>query len=196
VARKPNRKLIIGATGLMALGGATGAIAATQSPTTSRKAFVDDVAKRLNVSPDAVSAAMKAAMTDRIDAEVTAGKLTSAQAAALKQRVQQTGGVPFVGGGAFRRGGLGGRLAVAAQYLGLSDQALHSQLASGKSLAQVAGATPGKSVDGLRAALLAHAKTRLDKAVAMGWLTPAQQQQRLTKLGPKIDALITRAGLP
>lgn len=54
----------------------------------------------------------------------------------------------------------GGVLHVAASYLGLSPRELREQLRSGKSLAQVADSTPGKSEAGLVAALLAAAKAR------------------------------------
>ncbi len=54
----------------------------------------------------------------------------------------------------------GGLLASAAGYLGVSPAQLRSELASGKSLAQIADATPGKSAAGLIAALetAQHAK--------------------------------------
>jgi hypothetical protein len=187
-----SRKLVIGATGLVLLGGAAGAVAATQgSGASSRQAYVDDVAKHLNVSPSALTAAMKAAMNDRIDAAVAAGRLTEAQASKLKQRIQQSNGLPFFGH-RFGRGGAGGRSAAAAQYLGIGQATLHSELESGKSLAQIASSTPGKSVDGLKAAILAAAKTRLDKAVSSGRITSQQEQQRLAKLPSRIDALLQR----
>jgi hypothetical protein len=67
--------------------------------------------------------------------------------------------VKGVGGGPF-----GG---AAAAYLGLTPAELRAQLESGKTLAQVA-ADRGKSVQGLKAAILAGAKTDLDAAVAAG----------------------------
>ena len=55
----------------------------------------------------------------------------------------------------------GGALHVAASYLGLSPHDLREQLRSGKTLAQIADATPGKSEAGLVAALVTAAKARL-----------------------------------
>ena len=55
------------------------------------------MAKRLNVSPDKLKSAFQAAFSDRLDAAVAAGKLTRAQADAIKQRVQQNDGIPFLG---------------------------------------------------------------------------------------------------
>jgi hypothetical protein len=63
-------------------------------------------------------------------------------------------------GGSAAHGHHGGVLHVAASYLGLSPRELRDQLRSGKSLAQVANSTPGKSEAGLVAALLAAAKAR------------------------------------
>jgi hypothetical protein len=68
---------------------------------------------------------------------------------------------------------------VAAQYLGISQATLRSELQSGKSLAQVASATQGKSVEGLKAAIMAAAKARLDQAVrcssAPRWVAAADR---------------------
>jgi len=51
-------------------------------------------------------------------------------------------------------------LEAAATYLGTTPDTLHTQLESGKTLAQIAAATSGKSAAGLIAALVADAKGR------------------------------------
>jgi hypothetical protein len=189
-----NRKLVLGATGLVLLGGAGGAVAATQiTGSSSRQAYIDDVAKHLNVSPSALTSAMKAAMNDRIDAAVAAGQLTQAQANAIKQRIAQGNGVPFFGH-RFGGGGFGGRDAAAAQYLGISKPTLHSELEAGKSLSQIASSTSGKSVAGLKAAILAAAKSRLDKEASSGLISSQQEQQRLAALPSRIDSMLTQTG--
>ncbi len=170
-----------------------GAVAATNGSSTSRQAFENDAAKRLNVSPQQLDSAMQGAFLDRLNAAVAAGKLTQAQADKIKQRVQN-GATPWLLGRVGHRHGQGARLSAAAQYLGLSRQQLVTQLRAGKSLAQVATAQ-GKTAAGLKAALLAAAKTRLDKAVASGRITAAQEQQRLAKLPARLDRLINRTGL-
>src|SRR5262245_5149041 len=96
------RKLVVGVTGLAVLAGSGGAYAATQSSTPSptrtkpaaridlgaeQKAFLDDVAKRLNVTRDQLDAAVKGAAEARVDAAVAAGKLTKQQGEALKKRL-------------------------------------------------------------------------------------------------------------
>jgi hypothetical protein len=64
------------------------------------------------------------------------------------------------------RGGANGTLAIAARYLGVSRSALREQLDSGKSLAQVADATAGKSASGLIDAIVSARRARLDAAAA------------------------------
>jgi hypothetical protein len=190
-----NRKLAIGATGLLLLGGAGGAVAvaATQGSSGSgRQAYVDDVAKRLNVSPGSLTAAMKAARLDRIQAAVAAGRITQAQADALKQRVEQGGRAGLLG---HRFGGPGGGLHhIAAQYLGISAATLTSDRQAGKSLAQIAASTPGKSVDGLKAAIVAAERARLQAAVSSGSITSQQEQKHLSRLSSRIEALLARTG--
>ncbi len=198
-----NKKAALGATGLILLVGAAGAVAATQgsegSDSSERQAEVAEVAKHLGVTPSALTAAMKAAMIDRIDAAVAAGRLTQAQGNRLKQRVEQGNGAPFFGHDGFGHGRFGHRGftragAVVAQYLGISEATLRTELQSGKSLAQVASSTPGKSVAGLKAAIVTAAKTRLDKAVANKRITSTQEQQLLASLPARIDAALQHTG--
>jgi hypothetical protein len=130
---------------------------------------------------------------------VKAGKLTQAQADALKQAIQNRGAAPFFGFGTHKLGGhrfFGGPfeahpLAAAAKYLGLTDAQLLKQLAGGKSLAQIAKAQ-GKSTSGLEQALTAALKQRLDKAVANKRITAAQEQKLLSRLSSRIGDLINR----
>jgi hypothetical protein len=86
-------------------------------------------------------------------------------------------------------------LHVAATYLGLSDTQLMTDLASGKSLAQVA-TKQGKSVTGLEQAITTAEKARLDKLVSKGVLTSAQEQRLLSRLSARIDKLVNRTGPP
>ena len=70
----------------------------------------------------------------------------------------------------------GGGLSAVSTYLGLSTQQLFTQLQSGKTLAQIANATSGKSAAGLIAALVADAKQRFGANV------PSDLEQRITDL--------------
>lgn len=110
---------------------------------------------------------------------VAANRLTQAQsdkvAATLPQRFQD-----FVNGTLPRdlprherdRGGLD----AAASYLGVSADALATQLRSGKTLAEIANATSGKSARGLIDALVADATKRFGSNV------PSDLRQHITDL--------------
>jgi hypothetical protein len=79
----------------------------------------------------------------------------------------------------------------AAGYLGLTKDALKTQLASGKSLAQIADATSGKSSAGLVDALTATVKTALDSKVADGKITAAQETTMLADVATKLQQFVT-----
>jgi ABC-type microcin C transport system duplicated ATPase subunit YejF len=72
-------------------------------------------------------------------------------------------------------------LASAAAYLGVSSARLEGQLRAGKTLAQVADATSGKSATGLIEALVAAKRSRLTAAAA--------------KLPQRVSAEVNRVGL-
>ena len=81
-----------------------------------------------------------------------------------------------------------GPLEAAATYLGMSVDDIHTALKGGKTLAQLV--TAPKTVDGLVAALTADAKTKLDKAVANGDLTQAQENAILSKLTERVTDFV------
>jgi hypothetical protein len=191
------RKVIAGATAAVLVGGAGAGVAATKltqnTPNEESKAIVEDAAKTLGVSPSKLSAAIKKALSDRIDAAVAAGRITKAQGDELKQRLE-SGDFPLFGPPAFGPGFPGVHpffhgLDSAASYLGLTEQQLRSRLNQGQTLAQIAKAQ-GKSVDGLKAALLSDVKTKLDAAVKDGRLTKAKEQEVLKDLQSRIDDLV------
>lgn len=199
------RRLAVGATGLAVLSGAGVAYGVTQSGGNNRQAFLNDVAKRLNVTPSKLSSALKGAFEDRLQAAVQDGRLTQKQADAIKKRVESGGGVwlgPGPGPGLrfFHRGpgGPGGPkragFGAAAKYLGLTDLQLFNQLRSGKSLADVAGSR-GKSVDGLKTAIRDAVKTDLDAAVKDQRLTQSEENNILGKLDNSLNDLVNRKGL-
>ena len=207
------RKLVIGATGLAVLAGTGGAYAATQSgPTTAKppdlaneqKAFLDDVAKRLNVTRDKLDDAIKGAASARIDAAVAAGTLTKEQGDAAKKRLENANGLPLLGlgrgphvAGPIDRGlvrpgfgfGRGKSLSSAATFLGLSDADLRTQLRNGKSLADIAK-DKGKSTADLKAAMKSAITSELDQAVKDNKLTADQQTKILADIDARLDDLI------
>ena len=83
-----------------------------------------------------------------------------------------------------------GMLRTAADYLGLTKAELRAQL-PGTSLAVLAQ-QQGKSVEGLKAAMLAPAKEKLAKAVESGRITQAQASRLLERLERLADRLVSR----
>jgi predicted DNA-binding protein (UPF0251 family) len=190
------RKVIAGAAAALAVGGGGAGLAATQlasSPSAESKAIVNDAAKSLGVEPSKLSAALKKALEDRVDAAVAAGRVTKEQGAQLKQRIESDDfplfGPPALGPGFGAPHPFFHGLDAAASYLGLSEEQLHNRLESGKTLAEIAKAE-GKSVDGLKAALRKDVQQKLDAAVKVGRLTKADEQRILKSFDRRIDDLV------
>jgi hypothetical protein len=156
------------------------------------------VAEAWGKSVQGLEDAILAGVKDRLDAAVAAGKVSAEKAAqllaSLKARVAalvtRTGPARAAGPDKGRPAGRG-LFGAAAAYLGLAPQALFTQLRAGKSLAQVAQAH-GKSVDGLKQAILSAVKARLDTAVAAGRISAAREQAFLARLADRLDALVNR----
>lgn len=83
-----------------------------------------------------------------------------------------------------------GVLYVAKSYLGLSFRQLKTQLHDGKSLADIANATPGKSASGLVDAVSTALKTKLDAWVSAGKLSSTREASILAAAAPKIEKLV------
>jgi hypothetical protein len=79
-----------------------------------------------------------------------------------------------------------------AHYLGISPAQLRSELQSGKSLAQIADATGGKSAAGLIETIVAARRARLKAWVAAGVLTQAQANTRLANMTRRATAMVNR----
>lgn len=200
------RKVVAAGVAALAVGGTGAGIAATKlanSPSAENNAIVDATAKNLGIEPSKLSAALKKALEDRVDAAVAAGRLTKQQGDELNQRIE-SGDVPFFAGPGDDRGfgpGFGFRhafggphmflpgLDTAATYLGLTEDQLQSRLRSGQTLAEIAKAQ-NKSVSGLEDALVKGAQDKLDGAVKDGRLTKAQEQQILSGLKQHVDDLV------
>jgi uncharacterized coiled-coil protein SlyX len=131
-----------------------------------------------------------------LDQAVANGRLSAAQEQAILARLKArlddlvNSSFPAIGRPAGKRFG-----AAVAAYLGLSPAQLRTELRAGKSLAQIA-TEHGKTVAGLKSAILDAVKARLDKAVASGRLTAAQEKTILDRLSAHLDELVnrTRAG--
>lgn len=204
---KLTSKTVLAATVVgLAVAGGGAAIAASQtdSPASS---FLDSVAKHLGISSQELEDATKAAAIDQVEEALAAGRITQEQADELKSRIESGEGPGLLGPGflgpghfGFRDLGpedgpethrffFGDKLSSAADYLGLSEAELREQLAAGKSLADIAEAE-GKSVDGLKEAILAGARSALDDAVAAERLTQEQADSIYERLTGWIDELV------
>ena len=181
-------------------GGAALAGSQTDSPGSS---FLDSVAKHLGISSERLEDATKAAAIDQVDEALQAGKLTQEQADELKSRIESGDFPGFLAPGffGFREHGpgfgpdghhlfFGDKLSSAADYLGLTEAALRTQLEDGKSLADVAKERR-KSVEGLKDAILAGAKSNLDEAVADERLTREQADAIYARLESSIDEIVS-----
>ncbi len=185
---------IAGAVVLAAVVGGGAALAASHEwGSDQRQAVINDAAGRLGVTPSALQDAFKGALKDQVEAAVTAGKLTRAQADAIEAKIAAGQGLGF---GGHLRGGPGGpgggmrgifgpSLTAASTYLGLTEAQIRTQLQSGKTLADIATAQ-GKTAAGLVDALVTAETAQLDQAVKDGHLTAAQEQQILGQLKQRV----------
>ena len=205
------RVMVIGT--VVAAVSAIGGTALAHESSTVGSSFLGDFARHLGVTPAKVRAAYQATLIDRIEAAVKAGRLTRAQADAIEKHIKsQKGGGPFLFGGPgrgpmgrpFGHGGPGhgpfdghersgehgpSPFDAAATYLGLSQDALHKALASGRTLAQVATSN-GKTVAGLETAMTAPFAQRLAAAVKSGRLTKQQAARFTTAMTDRLDDLV------
>ena len=94
------------------------------------------------------------------------------------------GGVPF--------NGFFGGLSVAATYLGVTQSTLQSDLAGGKTLAQVATAQ-GKTADGLVSAMVAATQRQLSALVSSGRFTKQQEATIVASLEQRYKAMVNGA---
>ncbi|MGZ4440278.1 MAG: hypothetical protein ACXVZN_07940 [Gaiellaceae bacterium] len=197
---KPSRRILIaGAVALAAIAGGGVAVAASHAfgGSDQRQAVINDAAGRLGVTPSALQDAFKAALKDQVEAAVTAGTLTRAQADAIEARIVagQALGLGGMGGGLRGPGGggmhgiLGPSLDAATGYLGLTQAQIRTQLQSGKTLAQIATAQ-GKTAAGLVDALVTAETAQLDKAVQAGKLSSTQEQQILANLKQRVTDMV------
>jgi hypothetical protein len=189
------KKLVAGVAALAVVVGGGAAIAATGtlSPKQESQAVVNDAANQLGVQPSELTAALKQALKNRVDAAVAAGRLTKAQGQAMKERID-AGEVPLFGFGPGPGGPRGLHhvhvgLDAAASYLDMSQATLHSALENGKTLAEVAK-DKGKSVDGLVAAMVSEEKAELAAAVKAGRLTQAQSNSIQADLQSRVTDLV------
>jgi hypothetical protein len=133
-----------------------------------------------------------------IDAIVAARR---ARMAKVSARLPNRVGAEVNGPARLPRAAAAGKLGLAAgAYLGITPSQLRDELRSGRTLAQIADATPGKSSTGLLDALVSARKARLAHGVAAGKVTQeraARSEQRLDKrMSALLQRKFVRAGKP
>jgi hypothetical protein len=147
------------------------------------------IAERRGVTVEQLTADIKASLLARVTTALEAGTITSEQAAKLRQRIAGASLCRRLHRHAVRHAARG-MLAAAADYIGLSKAELRQQL-PGTSLSALAQ-KQGKSIEGLKAAMLSPAKERLAKAVETKRITQARADERLERLEKLVDRLVVR----
>ena len=150
-----------------------------------------------------VATALKNAANQRIDQEVSAGRLAADQANTRKQaaatRIDQFVNQTVPQGGSGGRGGPSGfggagtlreGLDAAATAIGITSDQLRTEV-QGKSLAQVAQAH-GKTAADVSTALKNAAHQRIDQAVTNGRLTADQANTQKSQADQRIDQLVNQ----
>jgi hypothetical protein len=188
-----SRKILAATAAGLAVAGGGAAVAASQNDSSS--SFLDSLAQHLGISSEELEDAARAAAVDQVDAALAEGRITEEQADELRARIESGELPPFFGPGLFggfhghKGHGFGDHFSAAADYLGLTGRQLRNRLEDGRSLAEVAEAE-GKSVDGLKQAIISDAKRRLDEAVADEDLTREQADAALERLEARVDELV------
>ena len=196
---KLNRWIVLPAAGLAAVIIGVVAVQAAPSPAASpnssktyAQVFVDKLAGILGLTPAQTQDALKKAQLATVDQMLADGKITKAQADAMKARINAGQGLGAVGGFG-RQGGFKAdrtlmkdlttaELNAAASALHMSTADFQSALRSGKSLSALE--TQQKVSDSaVKAAMKSAAKGVLDKAVKAGTITQGQADSILSKVG-------------
>jgi len=144
---------------------------------------------------DGLKQALRNAVTAKLDADLAAGTLSAAKRDqilsrldARLDRIVNRVWTPGERGGKAWKGGL---MKAAGEYVGMSRSELRAELKAGKSLAQVA-ASRGKSVEGLKAALLSAVRANLDQLVTSGQLSAERRDKMLARIDGRLDKLVNR----
>ncbi len=146
-------------------------------------------------TPGKSEAGLVAAMTAAVKSKIPAPPADlEARIKAIVNRTPGTELARHARLGARRHGAL---RAVVLSYLGMTRHQLIKELKTGKTIAQVADSTPGRSAAGLTEALLATVRVKLDAKVAAHKLTKGDESAHLTLFKARISHLLaqTHVGL-
>jgi hypothetical protein len=204
MTRKRGRKLMICIAVVALLAGAAAAVVTAAAPATHhRRGTLATAAAYLGLNRTRLRSELHAGKTLAAIANATPGRssagLIEALEAAQKQKLASAAAslssrisaeVNGAHGPAAAARGEETRAAIA--YLGISHEQLRTELRSGKTLAQIADASSGKSEAGLIEALVAAKKTAIVASVKAGTITQAQAESREGKLVSRVRARVQR----
>jgi hypothetical protein len=186
-----NRRVagLLAAGAVLVAGGGAALAASGHDANASCDQRLAKIAEHRGVSVEQLKADLQARLLARIEAAETAGRISSARAAMLRDRVSTAS---FCGVRSHVRARIAahGMLRAAAEFLGLDRQQLRTQL-PGHSLADLA-AKQGQSTSELEKAMLAPARARLAKAVADGKIPQARADAILDRLERLAERVATR----
>lgn len=186
-----NRYVAAAATGAAALlfgGGAAFAGQNAEDKGARCEARLGKIAEKQGLTVAEVEAKVRARLTAKVDAALQSGRVSSERAAMLKERIAE--GSLCKGHALRARLGRHRLLVAAAEFLGLDRAELRDAL-PGTSLSALAE-KQGKSVAGLKAALLAPVEARLAKAVEMKRISQERADRLLERLENRVDRLAAR----
>lgn len=191
--------LPIAAAAAVAIGIAAVEAAPSPSPSPSAssknyaKAFVDKLAAILHLTPTQTQDALKQAEKQTVDQMLADGQITTAQANAMKARIDAGQGLGPIGGFGLRpRGFFGGgralmgslktaELNAVASALHMSTTDLTNALRSGKTLSDLEK-QQNVTDSAVKNAVKSAAKGVLDPAVKAGTITQAQEDAILSRI--------------
>ncbi|MBA3375122.1 MAG: hypothetical protein H0U00_04815 [Actinobacteria bacterium] len=190
---RTNRYVAAAATGAAALligGGAAFAGQSADDKGARCEARLAKIAEKQGMTVVQVEAKIKERLTARVDAAQQSGRVTSERAAMLKERIA-AGSLCQGGAHALKAKHRRHRLlAAAAKFLGLNRAELKAAL-PGTSLGALAE-KQGKSVAGLKPAMLAPVETKVAKAVETNRITQERADMLLDRIEDRIDRLVAR----
>ena len=189
---RTSRYVVAAATGAVALligGGAAFAGQSAEDKNARCEARVAKIAEKHGMTVAEVEAKVRARRTARVDAALQSGRISPARAATLKERIAE-GSICHRGHALRAKLGRHRLLAAAAQFLGL-DRAELKEALPGTSLSALAE-KQGKSVAGLKAAMLAPVEAKLAKAVETKRISQERADRLLDRLENRVDRIVAR----
>ena len=186
--------------GALAAAGTGVAVATSASDDAKQReqAVLEDAASRLDVDADELRDALGAAEDAQLDAEVKAGRLTQAQADAIKQiatapascsaarRPRPGGPLRHSASAATTAAGRARSIGAAAKALGISERSSSRSCATASRCSR-SRRRRARTTRDVKAAMRAAVKTELDEAVKDGRLTQAQADDMLEHLTDRLD---------